>query len=86
MARLAFETLLGLQYIADPEAYTTKAKVTSDTAMQHWESIAEENEAELPMDWYAEVKEGKNQRFSIRYWSPTSKLFRTLAAAKAACM
>ena len=85
VARLAFETLLGLQYIADPEAYTSRSKQPANDMVQHWESIAEEHEAELPIDWYTEVAQGKGVRFSIRYWSPTGKLFKTLAAAKASC-
>ena len=71
VARLAFETLLGLQYLADPAAYTKTSIDLEDVALDH--------EEQLPFGWYVEINSGK-----LCYWCPTGRSYKTLETAKKA--
>ena len=84
VARLAFETLLGLQYLADPDAHTIK-KVACKQTIRETEQLAREREDELPLNWCSEVlvNDGKVR---VVYWSPCGKMYKTFNAAKSASM
>ena len=79
VARLAFETLLGLQYLSAPDAYDGKEQRALQTKADLAEATALEHEDMLPHGWYVEA-DAHNR---LNYWSPSGRRFRGLAAAQA---
>lgn len=79
VARLAFETLLGLQYLSAPGAYDRKKEKAMRAKAEHVEATALEHEDLLPYGWFVEVDDSNR----LNYWSPSGRRFRGLAAAQA---
>ena len=82
VARLAFETLLGLQYLADPDAHKLR-KEASPKTIRATEQLARERENDLPLNWCSEVVIGDGKA-RVVYWSPCGKMYKTFSTAKAA--
>lgn len=83
VARLAFETLLGLQYMSDPGAHE-KRKTTSPECIRKAEALARERENGLPLNWCSEVEHAANGKIRIVYWSPCGRMYKTFESARAA--
>lgn len=76
VARIAYETLLGLQYIHDPQAYHVRGEKKKKVSTG---SEADRMQEQLPFGWVVLPHESSG----FVFYSPTGKKYRTLRSAQA---